>query len=262
MSLNSLFYLKKLKESRRIFQEKSDIVSAYSNFCREFYLALYRRLVPFVKVDNILKVRKIIWNELFYAILPFLVWNHLFLCSRSQFESNMCLFCTKMYLKNKRLSAFIEKNLTVDVLDFFPVHLSYGIISGGHVHLFVHSRVVDRQKKLAYTSNFGTLFYEVINSPFMLWKFSLDILARVVFNYCDKRIVYALSSDLENNCRRFTVCNSRTCFNMKRNLIKNVVFETALTFSKKLAKYSCRSVDPYFISDVFNNYKRGVDFKN
>ena len=72
----------------------------------------------------------------------------------------------------------------------------------------------------------------------------------------------ALLSDLEDNCRKFTVCNSRTCVNMKRNRIKNNVFETALTFSKKLAKYSCRVVEPYFISDVFNTYKRGVDFRN
>ena len=174
----------------------------------------------------------------------------------------MCLFSTEIYLRNKRLSTSIEKNLTGDILDFFPVHLSYGIISGGHVHLFVHTSVVDRQKQLSYNSNFGTLFYEVINSPFMLLKFYLDILARVVFNYCDKHIMTALLSDLKDNCRKFTVCNSRTCVNMKRNRIKNIVFETALTFSKKLAEYSCRSVHPYFIFYVFNTYKQGVDFRN
>ena len=48
---------------------------------------------------------------------------------------------------------------------------------------------------------------------------------------------------------------------MKKNTIKNVVFETTSTFSKKLAEYSCRSVDPYFTSGVFNTYKRGVDFR-
>ena len=61
----------------------------------------------------------------------------------------------------------------------------------------------------------------------------------------------ALLSDLEDNCRKFTVCNSRTCVNMNKNKIKNIVLETALTFSKKLAEYSCRSVDPYFISVCF-----------
>ena len=190
--------MKKLKESNRTFQDKSDIVSTYSHICREFYLALFRRLTPFVKVDNVLKVRKIIWDELFYAIFPFHVWNHLFLCCRSLYASNMCLFCTKIYLKNKRLSASVRKNLTVNVLDFFPVHLSYGIISGGHLHLFVHSSIVDRQKHLAYNPNFGTLFYEVINSPFMLLKFYLDILARIVFNYSNNHITTALLSDLKD----------------------------------------------------------------
>ena len=141
------FYLKKLKESRRIFQDKSDVVFAYSKLCKEFYLALFGRLTPFIKVDNILNVIKIIWNELFFAIFPFRVWNHLFLCCRSQYESSMCLFLTKIYLRNKRLLLSIEKYLTVDILvNFFPVHLSYRIISGGHVHLFVHSSIVDRQK--------------------------------------------------------------------------------------------------------------------
>ena len=78
VSRNNSFYMKKLKESNRIFQDKSDVVSAFSNLCKKNYLALFRRLTPFVKVDNILKVRKIIWNELFYAILPFRVWKHLF----------------------------------------------------------------------------------------------------------------------------------------------------------------------------------------
>ena len=103
------FYLKKLKESRRIFQDKSDVVFAYSKLCKEFYLALFRRLTPFIKVDNILNMTKIIWNELFFAIFPFRVWSHLFLCCRSQYESSMCLFLTKIYLRNKTLSTSIEK---------------------------------------------------------------------------------------------------------------------------------------------------------
>ena len=51
-------------------------------------------------------------------------------------------------------------------------------------------------------------------------------------------------------------------FQYEKNRVKTIVFETALTFSKKLAEYSCRSVDPYFISDVYSTYKWGVDFSN
>ena len=119
-------------------------------------------------------------QKLYYAILPFRAWNHLFLCDRSQFESNMCLFCTKIYLRNKKLSRLIEKKLTVDVLKHFPSQLSYGVISGGCVNLFVHSSVIDRQKVFDESANFGTIFYEVINSPFILLKFYLDILVRIV----------------------------------------------------------------------------------
>ena len=60
--------------------------------------------------------------------MPFHIWNSTFLCCRSQYESNMCLFCTKIYLKNKRICKLIEKCLTVNVLDYFPVQLSYGVL--------------------------------------------------------------------------------------------------------------------------------------
>ena len=62
VSRNNSFYMKKLKESNRMFQDKSDVLYAYSHLCKEFCLAFFRRLTPFVKVDNILKVTEIIWN--------------------------------------------------------------------------------------------------------------------------------------------------------------------------------------------------------
>ena len=213
-------------------------------------------------MDVIKKVRKITEQKLYYAILPFRVWNHLFLCVRSQYESNMCLFCTKIYLRNKKLSRLIEKKLTVDVLKHFPSQLSYGIISGGCVNLFVHSSVIDRQKVFDESANFGTLFYEVINSPFILLKFYLNILARIVFNYCDKYILPALLSGFKDDCRKHTVCTPLTCFGLKKIKVKEIVFVNALKFSKELAEHSCMCVNSYYIIDVFNNYKRGVDLRN
>ena len=40
------------------------------------------------------------------------------------------------------------------------------------------------------------------------------------------------------------------------------MFEAALKLSKKLAEQSCMSANSYHIIDVFNTYKRGVDFRN
>ena len=115
-------------------------------------------------------------------VFPFCVWNHIFLCVRSQYESNMCLFCTKIYLRNKKVSRLIEKKLTGDILNYFlfSFKLSYGVKTDSHFNLFFHSSVNEIQKLLAENSNFGTLFFEVINSLFLLWIFHLDVLAGIV----------------------------------------------------------------------------------
>ena len=78
----------------------------------------------------------------------------------------MCLFCTKIYLRNKKVSRLIEKKLTGDILNYFlfSFKLSYGVKTDGHFNLFFHSSVNEIQKLLAENSNFGTLFFEVINS--------------------------------------------------------------------------------------------------
>ena len=94
----------------------------------------------------------------------------------------MCCFCTKIYTKHKNISKYINDNLFVQITEFIPVQLSYGIITGCEINLFVHSSVCERQKVHETSDNFGCLFYEFINSPFLLCKFYLDILCRVVFN--------------------------------------------------------------------------------
>ena len=58
----------------------------------------------------------------------------------------MCLICTKLYLRNKKLSKVIDKELTVDVLNYFPIQLSYRVISEGFVNFFIHSAVMNLQK--------------------------------------------------------------------------------------------------------------------
>ena len=123
------------------------------------------------------------------------------------------------------MSRLIEKKLTVDILGYFPDQLSYGIIIDGHVNLFVNSSVNDRQKLFDENSNFRALFFEVINSPFLLWKFYLDVLARIVFNYCDKYFLPTSLSDLTDNCRNYTICALFSCHNMKKNKVKEIVIK-------------------------------------
>ena len=136
------------------------------------------------------------------------------------------------------------------------------VIFSNEINLFVHSFSQDRQK-LYGPNNFGTLFYEVISFPFMLWKFYLDVLARVVLNHCNKFIMPALLSGFDTNeCRNSTVCNSEKCFGFKKVKIRDILFLNAVKLSKRLAVHSCRTVNSDFIIKVFDTYKRGVDFYN
>ena len=49
---------------------------------------------------------------------------------------------------------------------------------------------------------------------------------------------------------------------MKKNKVKEIVFEAALKLSKPIAEHVCMSVDSYFIIDVYDNYKQVVNFRN
>ena len=69
-------------------------------------------------------------------------------------------------------------------------------------------------------------------------------------------------SGFKDDCRKHTVCTPSTCFGLKKIKVKEILFVNALKFSKELAEHSCMCVNSYYIIDVFNNYKRGVDLRN
>ena len=105
----------------------------------------------------------------------------MFLCTRS--AKDTCRFCTKVYINHKKISGYIIDKLPVQINDYTPTQLRYGVLLGEQITVFVHSSVVNRQKLFDVGNcNCGILFYESINSPFLLWKFYLDILARIFFN--------------------------------------------------------------------------------
>ena len=138
------FYVKKLRESKRIFKDRDWILSYYKQLFERFYFRLFRELVLLflLKICSCLtlswrrpisyrnqsidllrksmdwflydiglrheRVKKIIYDKMHFSLLPFRVWNHLFHCCRFHYERNMCLFCTKLYLRNKKICKLIE----------------------------------------------------------------------------------------------------------------------------------------------------------
>ena len=53
-------------------------------------------------------------------------------------------------------------------------------MSNDIVPMFVHIEFGPDQQQPYPEQNFGTLYYEIINMPFMLFKTYLDILGRII----------------------------------------------------------------------------------
>ena len=139
---------------------------------------------------------------------------------------SMCVCCTKLCITNKKISDHIKNNLFVHRNDF-PNQLRQGFISTQKVPLFVHTYIDLKNDRplFAHTnnamkngrSNFEGICYESKNSSFMLWKFYLDILCRIVFNVSHRFIFPLLMSSIDmNSCTNFTVCISKNCLRMTK----------------------------------------------
>lgn len=93
----------------------------------------------------------------------------------------------------------------------------------------------------------GTLFYEFINYLFLLQKFYLDTLAKIVLNVCDKIILPMLLSDIETDCQKYTVCTPTNCTPLRTDQIKFILFKEAVNLTQRLAQISSIFVNPYYI---------------
>ena len=89
---DSRLYVKKLNQWKRISKDRSWLFCHFQQLCENFSHSFFSKLVACVPIYNLIAARKIIHNRLYFLLLPFLVWNHLFHCCRSQYESIMCMF--------------------------------------------------------------------------------------------------------------------------------------------------------------------------
>ena len=57
-----------------------------------------------------------------------------------------------------------------------------------------------------------------------------------------------------------TACTSENCQGLKSKAIKAAFYKMLVEFSLYLVRSSCKNVNPNFICDVYNSYKRSRDF--
>ena len=98
---------------------------------------MYWEILNFLSLDKIKVLEREVYDRMFYCVLPFCVWNRLWSCSRSQFDPNICQFCTKLQIKDKKVIKEIIKKLKLDARIFFSVQLYHSAISNGLLMLIL-----------------------------------------------------------------------------------------------------------------------------
>ena len=125
---------------------------------------------------------------MFHSVLPFRVCHHFWSCIRSQFNTRICQFCTKLHIRNVKRDIF-EKKKIFNVRNTIPILINSTVVFVPEVTLFVHLRRSKDTDRAHSKKNFGVLQYEDITSAFSLFKHYLDIIGRIVLSHCDKYLL-------------------------------------------------------------------------
>ena len=109
--------------------------------------------------------------------------------------------------------------------------LREGIVLAEKIYIFTHTNVfIDKDDPFGRSANFGSLSYESISSPFLLWKMYLDSICRITFNVSEKFLLPIFISSVGDNCITATACTKENCSGLKHKEIKAL-------FYKKLVKF-------------------------
>ena len=168
------------------------------------------------------------------------------------FEQNLMFPIKKFLIKSiKNLYRHIEQ---------FPPSIREGIVVAEKIYLFAHiNAFIDKDDPFRKSKNFASLYYDSISSPFLLFKMYLDTLYRILFNISETFILLALLSSVRGSCRSFTACTSENFPGLKSRTVK-AVSTKAPRIVLYLVRSSCKNVNPSFVQDVYNSYKRDRDF--
>ena len=247
------FFMKKMSEIRRLYRNERTLYEYYhySIMCLSFQLST--NLKDYVFGENLLRAREILSRNVYYQILPFRVWNYLFMCEWSQFFVDMCRSCmngyrnyVKLYALNERISDYITNNFYVET-DHFPPEISDGIATAKKVHLFVHTNSVSSNENL-FSLNFCGFYYESVSSPYFcsaqfIWihypaLYLIDV-ANVFYLCLIRDLVTESIEKLPQPRDSFHI-------RLKWSFIKKLLF-------------FCNLFNLCVVVEIFENYQRGVD---
>ena len=112
--------------------------------------------------------------------------------------------------------------------------------------------------------NSGAPYYESVNSSFMLYKFYLEVLCRVIFNNVLKKVLPIVLSDFDTNTfsawKKRSFCRRNFCTGTERKKIISIVIKETAYFSLHILKLNNDCINVDFVSQIFNGYKKGEDY--
>ena len=253
----------KLKETNQFFLDKDWLLNIYKKHFIRFRDNVYWDILNVLQHEKVFIVESEIFGRMLYSVLPFCDWCHFWCCCRSQYNPDICQFCTKLQIKDKIIVKYIKKKLVLAAKKRFPIFLRSTVTFNSEIPLFVHVQCgPDRQRSYS-KNNYGVLYYEFINSPFMLFKNYLDILGKIILNQCDKYLLPALcKGENEQICRRHTACSVKNCFPIKKRRITQFVYLSAVKLIKRLAVTMCQTVNSNTIPECYDTYTLWNHYRN
>ena len=151
------------------------------------------------------RVEKTIFSDIIFEILPFRVHNHFLIVQEVIMNRKNALFVLGFMLGKKLYLIFVMWHCLFALI-FFPVSIAEDVMLTIALPLFIHYHCILYSNKhqnilKSNNKNIGVFYYDYINSPFMLYKFYLEVNCWIICNNIDKKVLGKLISDFEgDNC--------------------------------------------------------------
>lgn len=234
-------FCKKINETNELFLDKEWLIKSYYKHFDRFKEDAYWDCIDSLPNEKIMRLETEVFDRMFYSVMTFRVWSHFRFCSRSQRNINICQCCTKLQITDSKIVNYINKKLIIDVCKLFPSALRSTVVYAPQVPMFFNVRFgLDKQRPHSQKI-YGVLHYEEVSSSFVLFKTYLDIIGRIIFNYCDK---YLIPNLFEKFIRLKSLSyNNKKHFSVKKKKLKQNLYLSATKFIKRLVVSTCETAN-------------------
>ena len=164
----------KIGEVNKLFLDKHWLLKTYEKHFERFKDDVYWNCICILPDRRLAHTETEIFQRMFYAILPFRVWSHLWFCSyailpfrvcshlwfssRSQEDRHICQFCTMLRIQNVKMNDCIRKNFCIKIR-LFPMLLRHSILYAPDIRLFVSIRSGRERQRPYCEHNFMRRFH-------------------------------------------------------------------------------------------------------